>query len=59
VKSTQRKRRRGFETRVVANETQNLASARVLGDLYQAVTRNRKRLFAAIIEPVLDEWERE
>ena len=59
VKSTPRKRRRGFETRVVANETQNLASARVLGDLYQAVTKNRKRLFAAIVEPVLDEWERE
>ena len=56
--SHQRKRRRGFEMRVVADERQNAISARVLGDLYQAVMKNRKRLFASIIEPVLDDWER-
>ena len=56
--SHQRKRRRGFEMRVVADERQNAISARVLGDLYQAVMKNRKRLFASIIEPVLKDWER-
>ena len=56
--SHQRKRRRGFEMRVVADERQNAISARVLGDLYQAVMKNRKRLFASIIEPVLEDWER-
>lgn len=55
----QRKRRRGFEMRVVANEQQNLISARVLGELYQAVTKNRKKLFAGIVEPVVDDWLRE
>lgn len=54
--TTQRKRRRGFEMRVVVDEQQRFVAARVLGELYRAVTKNRKRLFAAIVEPILDDW---
>lgn len=57
--SRKRGRSRGFEMRVVADERQNARTARLLGDVYQAIFKNRKRLFASIVEPVLDDWLRE
>lgn len=54
--SRKRGRSRGFEMRVVADEQQNARTARLLGDVYQAIFKNRKRLFASIVEPVLDDW---
>ena len=57
--SRKRGRSRGFEVRVVADEQQNARTARLLADVYQAIFKNRKRLFASIVEPVLDDWLRE
>jgi len=54
--TTQRKRRRGFEMRVVADEQQRFVAARILGEVYRAMTKNRKRMFATIVEPILDDW---
>ena len=54
-----RKRRRGFEMRVSTDDVQNHTAARVIGELYKNLMKNRKRFFASIVEPVLADWERE
>ena len=54
-----RRRRRGFELRVTADDVQNHTAARVIGELYKNLMKNRKRLFASIVEPVLDDWDAE
>jgi hypothetical protein len=54
-----RKRRRGFEMRVISDDVQNHTAARVIGELYKNLMKNRKRFFASIIDPVLADWEQE
>ena len=54
-----RKRRRGFEMRVSTDDVQNHTAARVIGELYKNLMKNRKRFFASIVDPVLADWERE